>query len=139
MGSGGAVDTNDSRNSNGSTLTPALSLKGRGGKFRPGRSPIAVLIYLVGYVVLLVFVSWYYLFPALVATRGADPLQRKLLSAHATMILALVLFILMAGLLLTFRIGRFFRPRQSPPGKPTEYIDAWTESARRMKTPEEEE
>jgi hypothetical protein len=133
------VDTNDFRHTSGSTLTSTLSLEGRGSRFRPGRSPIAVLIYLVGFVALLVFVSWYYLFPALAATRGADPLQRKLLSAHAAMILALVLFILMAGLLMTFRISRFFRPRQAPRGKPTEYPDAWAESARRLKIPDDPE
>ena len=50
--------------------------------------------------------------------------------------LIVVLFVLFAGLVLTFRLGRFLFPRQpTARAKPTEYVDAWAEAGRRMKTP----
>ena len=106
---------------------------------RPARSFIAVLCYLLGFVILLLIVSHYYLLPAIAAAHNADPQRRKVLAAHATLILALFLFVLLVGLLLTFRIGRFFRPRSNKPAKPTTYVDAWAESGRRLKTPDREE
>ena len=104
-----------------------------------GRSVVPVLTFLILFVVLLLFVSRYYLFPALEAARGASEPQKRVLSASASLILALVLFVLLAMLLLIFRIGRFFRPADRTPVKPTRYVDAWEESGRRMKTPEKEE
>ena len=106
---------------------------------RSGRSPLAVLAYLLGFTAVLLIVSHFYLLPALAAAAHADPARRKLLAAHAMLILALVLFILLVGLLMTFRIGRFFRPRTHTREKPTTYIDAWKESGRRMKTPDRDE
>jgi hypothetical protein len=106
---------------------------------RPGRSPLAVLAYLAGFAGLLVIVSHFYLIPALKAAHNADPARRKVLAADAMLILAVVLFVLLLGLLITFRIGRFFRPRPPTPAKPTAYVDAWKESGRRMQTPEREE
>jgi hypothetical protein len=105
---------------------------------RPARSVAAVVIYLVGFVILLLAVSHYYLFPAYEATRDANHVQKQVLSAYARLVLAIVLFILLIGLLLTFKIGRFFRPRPTPPRKPTKYVDAWEESGRRLKLPEED-
>jgi hypothetical protein len=51
------------------------------------------------------------------------------------LLLALVLVILVCGILLTFRFGRFFLPRHREPSGPTKYVDAWAESAKRMPTP----
>lgn len=107
--------------------------------FRPARSALAVLCYLVGFVALLLIVSRFYLLPAIAAMHDADPQRRKVLAAHAMLILALVLFVLLMGLLLTFRIGRFFRPRLQDRPKPTAYVDAWAESGRRLKTPDREQ
>jgi hypothetical protein len=106
---------------------------------RSGRSAAAVLIYLVGFATLLFFVSHYYLIPALQAMSTANPMERKLLSAHARLMLALVLFVLFSGLILTFRIGRFFRPRSTRRAAPTEYVDAWKESGRRLKMSDRDE
>jgi hypothetical protein len=55
------------------------------------------------------------------------------------LVLAIVLFILLVGLLLTFKIGRFFRARPVSPRKATKYVDAWEESGRRLKLPEKDE
>jgi hypothetical protein len=101
------------------------------------RSLVAILVYLVGFAAVLVVVCRRYLIPAVSAAASAierhDLQQRKELAATASLILAVVLFVLFAGLLLAFRMGRFFFPPQRPPRqKPTQYVDAWEESGRRM-------
>jgi hypothetical protein len=106
--------------------------------FRRGNSLIPVIIYLAAFVVLLILVSNYYLLPALKASQTPDPEGRKILSAHAAMVMALLLVVLLLGLLMAFRIGRFFRPRPSTPRKPTVYVDAWKESGKRMQVPKDE-
>jgi hypothetical protein len=55
------------------------------------------------------------------------------------LVLAILLFILIAGMMLTFRIGRLFFPRQTPPRTQTKYVDAWAESAKRMPVPPDED
>lgn len=108
-------------------------------RLRPARSPVAVLIYLAGFVILLVIISRLYLMRAIPAYSAADPQQRKLMGLHALLILSLILLILLIGLLFTFRIGRFFSPRTTVRPKPTKYVDAWSESAKRLKIPEKPE
>ena len=78
--------------------------------YRLSRAIWGVAIYLIGFLILLFVVSKYYLIPAFVAEQGATPEQRRILVAHSWLILALVLFVLFVGLLLTFRVGRFFFP-----------------------------
>ena len=102
---------------------------------RAGRIIWATLVFLAGFAVLLVLVSYFYLIPAMEAAQTADPVGRRQLGATARLMLAVVLFILLACLLMSFRIGRFFLPRRRGPSKPTPYVDAWAESARRMKSP----
>ena len=101
------------------------------------RALVAIVLYLSGFAGVLMLVCWLYLFPAIRAAASAierhDALQKKELAATASLILVLVLFVLFAGLLLAFRMGRFFFPRPAPPRtKPTEYVDAWEEAGRRM-------
>ncbi len=101
---------------------------------RSGRILLRAVIFLGVFALVLITVAWLYLFPALQAAKGAGPAERKQLAAHATLVLAVVLFVLFAGLVLTFRVGRYFFPR--PPvarPKPTQYVDAWAEAGRRMK------
>ena len=102
---------------------------------RPARTYWAVLVYLVAFAVLLVVVMKWYLIPALQAAQHAQPEDRKRLAATALLVMVVVLFVLGAGLVLTFRVGRFFFPRPVAPRKRTEYVDAWAESAKRMQTP----
>ncbi|HXE55854.1 MAG TPA: hypothetical protein VN541_22710 [Tepidisphaeraceae bacterium] len=102
-----------------------------------GLAYVRVAAFLVAFVVLLVFVCYYYLFPALDAARDAPPPARRLLAAHARLLLAVMLFILGVGLVLTFRTGRFFLPRKRTPAKPTQYPDAWAEAAKRIKVDED--
>src|SRR5688572_23955690 len=104
-------------------------------RLRPGRTYVAVVVYLLCFTVLLVVISKMYLLPAMEASRDATPQEKKQLAAFARLMLAVVLFVLFAGLLIAFRIGRFFIPRPVTGRKKTEYVDAWAESGRRMETP----
>jgi hypothetical protein len=98
----------------------------------------AILAFLLAFAALTAILIWYYLVPAGQAAKVADPHGRAQLRAVSALLLAVVLFVLLVGLILTFRVGRFFFPR--PPEKPakTQYVDAWAESAKRMKTPPSE-
>ena len=49
-----------------------------------------------------------------------------------------ILVILVAGLILTFRVGRMFFPRATGPRTRTKYVDVWAESGRRLEVPKEE-
>lgn len=91
-----------------------------------------LIVFLSAFAGLVIFVAYYYLFPAMEAAKKATGPQRRLLSAHARLVLVLLLFILLCGLILTFRVGRFFLPRRQQRDKPTIYSDAWAESARRL-------
>src|SRR5688500_15421178 len=102
---------------------------------RSARTYVAVVVYLLCFTVLLVVISKIYLLPAMEASRDATPQEKKQLAAFARLMLAVVLFVLFAGLLIAFRIGRFFIPRPVAGRKKTEYVDAWAESGRRMETP----
>jgi TRAP-type mannitol/chloroaromatic compound transport system permease small subunit len=91
------------------------------------------LAFLLGFVVLLIVVSNYYLLPALDAWQhSTDPVGKKLLSAHSALLLAILLLILLSGLLLTFRIGRFFFPRPMRKRSSTQYVDVWSEAGKRI-------
>ena len=102
---------------------------------RPGRIYWPTLAFLVGFAVLIYVVSDWYLLPAFDAARDANAGEKKTLAAHARLLLAVVLVILVCGILLTFRFGRFFLPRQGDARRPTQYVDAWAESGKRMPTP----
>ena len=102
---------------------------------RDGRIYWATLAFLLGFAVLIYVVSVWYLLPALDAARGANPVEKKSLAAHARLLLAVVLVILVCGILLTFRFGRFFLPRPREPRERTKYVDAWEESGKRVQTP----
>jgi peptidoglycan biosynthesis protein MviN/MurJ (putative lipid II flippase) len=102
---------------------------------RSARTYVAVVVYLLCFTVLLIVISKMYLLPAMEASRDATPQEKRQLAAFARLMLAVVLFVLFAGLLIAFRIGRFFIPRAVAGRKKTEYVDAWAESGRRMQTP----
>jgi hypothetical protein len=103
----------------------------------------AVLVFLTAFSGGIVALAYYYIFPALQAFHDAhkngDKAGAKAISATSTLLLAVLLLILIAGILLTFRMGRLFFPRSAPPRITTEYTDAWAESARRMQTPPDDD
>ncbi len=96
---------------------------------------LGVLAYLLAFAAVLVLVLRYYLLPAMTAVRSATPQERRLLAVDSRLLLTVVLFVLFALLLLTFRIGRFFAPRGRAAAKPTAYPDAWAEAGRRARVP----
>ena len=105
---------------------------------RNGRTYAAVTVYLVVFALLVLALVKWYLVPGLRAAQHANHDEREKLAANALLVLIVVLFALMAGLVLTFRVSRFFFPRPLPPRKQTQYTDAWAESAKRMQTPPQE-
>jgi hypothetical protein len=102
---------------------------------RFGRVLWATLAFLLGFTVLIVFISNWYLIPALKAAQVATGPEKRALVAHSRLLLAIVLFMLVAGIILTFRFGRYFTPRVGEKPKPTEYPDAWAEAGRRVSVP----
>lgn len=106
---------------------------------RSGRSYWAVLAFLLGFAILLVGVLWYYLVPAMEAARskGITIVEKRTLVAYSRLVLMVVLLVLFSGLVLTFRVGRFFIPRKSSPRVKTKYVDAWSEAGKRMEPPKQ--
>jgi hypothetical protein len=105
---------------------------------RCGRSHVAAITFLFTFTVLIIAVCYYFLFPALEASKHAPPQDKAKLRAYASLLLAIILIVLLCGVLLTVRIGRFFFPRPTPPRTRTKYVDAWAESAKRMEAPPRE-
>jgi hypothetical protein len=108
---------------------------------RPARPRWAALVFLLAFAAGVVVLSYHYLFPALrafvEARHRGDQSGARAISATAMLLLAVLLFILFCGLILTFRIGRLFFPRAQPPRVKTQYVDAWAESGKRMQAPPE--
>ncbi|QOV91125.1 hypothetical protein [Humisphaera borealis] len=106
---------------------------------RPGRVLVRAIIFLIVFSLVLLAAMKLYLLPAMAAMKDADQRQREHLQATAVLMLCVVLFVLFAGLLLTFRPGRFFFPRAPlARAKPTVYVDAWAEAGRRAKVEPED-
>jgi len=103
----------------------------------------SVLAFIAAFSVGIIFLSVYYLLPALdaflEADRVGDHRGKMAIRATSALLLSVILVILLAGVLLTFRIGRLFFPRARPPRTSTTYVDAWSESAKRMQTPPTDE
>lgn len=96
------------------------------------RSIWPTVVFLLGFMALLLIVAHYYLLPALDAWKDStDPLGKKVLSAHSALLLAILLLILFSGILLTFRIGRYFFPRAARKRTRTPYVDIWAEAGKR--------
>ena len=106
---------------------------------RAGRVVWATLAFMAGFAILLAYVSRSYLIPALEAASTATPDQKKALSAHASLLLVIVLLILVSGILLTFRFGRYILPRKQEKAPPTRYVDAWEEAGKRLQLPREDD
>ena len=62
-----------------------------------------------------------------------------MLAVNSRLLLMLLLIILLAMLLLALWSAEILRRRLGGPRKPTIYPDAWSESARRLKTPPEDQ
>src|SRR5437016_6435670 len=91
----------------------------------------AAIAFLLGFAILLTAICHYYLLPAFDALKHATLADKARLRAWSALLLALILFILISGLILTFRIGRFFFPRPTAPRVHTKHVDAWAEAGKR--------
>lgn len=91
-----------------------------------------MVAFLLGFVALLVFVSRHYLMPALEAYSNADPDGRQQLAAVSALMLAILLITIIIGLLLAFRVRRFFKVEPGARAEPTKYVDAWKEAGKRV-------
>jgi hypothetical protein len=109
--------------------------------FRSGRTYWAILAFLLGFAILLVGVLSYYLVPAMDAatSKGITVTEKRTLVAYSRLLLMVVLFVLFAGLIMTFRVGRFFFPSKNAERVQTKYVDAWAEAGRRLEPPGDEE
>jgi hypothetical protein len=114
---------------------------GRGRRL--GRTQWGVLVFLTGFAVGLLVLADLYLIPAsrafFEAKKLGDQTGTKAISATSALLLAVILFILVVGIILTFRVGRMFFPRATGPRVRTKYVDAWAESGKRMEVPGEGE
>lgn len=99
------------------------------------------MVFLIVFTVLLIAVASYVLVPGFEAIQDKNltPEEKRSLQAWYRLLLFVLLFILFAGLVLTFRFGRLFFPRATAQRTQTPYVDAWAESARRMEVPPAEE
>jgi hypothetical protein len=110
-------------------------------RFRTGRTIFAVLCFLLLFTILLVGVSHFYVMPGLEAAKHLDRPERRKLAANAMLVLIMMLTLLVVGLLITFRISRFFFPRPTSARTRTKVVDAWAEAGKRMdkaESPEDE-
>lgn len=106
---------------------------------RRGQSKWTILAFMAGAVAIIWLVLEKYLVPAVMAAHNIDTTGRRQLAALSALVLAVVIVVLLAGLILLVRPGRFFLPRKGERRSRTVYTDAWAESAKRMQTPPEED
>jgi hypothetical protein len=106
---------------------------------RAGRLHWATLAFLLGFTALLIVLGYFYLAPGAeaLADTGADAEKRQRLKAFSSLLLAVMLVLLFVLMLIVFRVRRFFFDDQ--PRTKTEYPDAWSESARRLRLDDESE
>jgi len=110
-------------------------------QLRLGAIRWSTLVFLVVFTVLLIVVTSYVLIPGLEAIQDPKltPEEKRSLQAWYRLLLFVLLFILFAGVVLTYRFGRLFFPRPTTPRTQTQYVDAWAESARRMQVPPDDD
>jgi heme/copper-type cytochrome/quinol oxidase subunit 2 len=73
----------------------------------------ATVAFLIAFVALLSLVADYFMRPAVQAAHVATPPERRELSAISILLLVILLTMLTVGLLLTFRVRRFFVSNKS--------------------------
>jgi len=104
----------------------------------PSRFHWALVAFLLGFVALLLLLTHGYLLPATQAMRDATPEEKRRIAAYSRLLMVVVLVMLGAGLVLPFRVGRYFLPRHRAGVMRTKYVDAWGESGRRAGSPPSE-
>lgn len=98
-----------------------------------------MVAFLLAFAVFIVVIGRWYLIPAMEAAMQATPGQKRQLSAYSLLLMAIVLLVVLCGLVLTFRISRYFFPRHASDRSQTKYVDAWAESAKRLEVEPEDD
>ncbi len=109
----------------------------RGGKgprplLRGGRSVAGVIGFFVLFTLLLLLVYRFYMIPWIAEAQHATKSHLRKMSAEALLLMCVLLAILFSGLLVTFRISRFFVEPSSGKRSSTKVVDAWTEAGKRL-------
>ena len=99
----------------------------------------SAFVFLAVFSVIVIAVAYHTIVPGMEAAKDATPQEKRTLVAWYRLLVAVLLFILFAGLVITFRFGRLFFPRPTPPRTKTQYVDAWAESAKRLEPPPDDE
>lgn len=99
----------------------------------------SAIVFLIVFTILLIAITSYVLVPGFEAIQDQKltAQEKRNLQAWYRLLLFILLFILFAGLVLTFRFGRLFFPRATAPRTKTQYVDAWAEAGRRAETPKD--
>jgi O-antigen/teichoic acid export membrane protein len=100
-----------------------------------GRAHWSALVFLLVFTVVALAAAFYTLRPGAAAAQVASEAGKKHLAVWFRLLVAVLLFILFAGLMLSLRIGRFFFPQPTKPRTETKYVDAWAESGKRVQVP----
>jgi hypothetical protein len=104
-------------------------------RLRSGRIRWSALVFLILFTIGAIWIAYYAMKPAAAVAHAASPDEKRRIVAWFRLLLAVLLFVLFAGLVLTFRFGRLFFPRTGGSRVKTQYVDAWAESARRVQVP----
>ncbi len=96
----------------------------------------APVLFLLAFLVAIAVMALFFLEPLLRMANEASPEERRRLGAYGLLAICVLILILLGGLILTLRIGRRLAGiGGEKKGKPTVYLDAWSEAAKRMKVP----
>jgi hypothetical protein len=117
--------------------SPSPLCEKRGGKgprplLRSGRSVVGVVGFFVLFTVLLLLVYKFYMVPWIAEAQHASKPHLRKMSAEALLLMCVLLAILLSGLLVTFRISRFFVEPPSGKRSQTKVVDAWSEAGKRL-------
>ena len=103
------------------------------------RDGVGVAVFLIGFTVALLALLNWYVRPALAVRAHASAIERRELALHAILLLVTLLLLLILWLMVIFPVRHWFTPASSRPNKPTEYPDAWSEAAKRLEVPTDDE
>lgn len=114
------------------THAPFTQTRHRGVSWAP-------VLFLLSFLAAVGVIAFFYLEPLLKLANEGTTEQKRRLAAYGTLAMAVLILVLLVGLVLTMRVGRRLAALSPKRPSPTVYPDAWSESAKRLKTPEAKE
>jgi uncharacterized membrane protein YbhN (UPF0104 family) len=91
------------------------------------------ILFLSLFLALVALISVYWVAPMVEQARSGTPADRQRAVAYGTLVLILLLFLMLLGLVASFRFATRLLRREDR--KPTHYVDIWKEAGRRVRTP----